>query len=57
MIRPHISAQPESYSLLHMRMHLPKSQLASTPWAEVTAMKTVAAKTKGKTRRMRKVPH
>ena len=53
MILPHISAQPDSYSLRHMVMHLPKSQLASTPWAEVAATKTVAAKARGKTRRMR----
>ena len=46
MILPHMLVQPDSYSLRHMFMHLFKSQLASTPWAEVTATKTVAAKTK-----------
>jgi hypothetical protein len=56
MILPHMPVQPDSYSLRHTFMHVLKSQLASSPWAEVAATKIAAANTKKQTRRMRKLP-
>jgi len=56
MIRLHMPVQPDSYSPRHMFKHLLKSQLTSTPRADVATMKIVTAKTKRRTRRMQKVP-
>jgi hypothetical protein len=49
MMRPHMPVHPASYSLRHIFMHLRKSQLASTPRAELTVMKSAPAKAKKQT--------
>ena len=56
MILPHMPAQPDSYSLRHMFMHLLRSQLASSARAKTDVIRTTAVDTKRKTQRIQNVP-